>query len=158
MPSTDAFALKNSGLNNFLFAEVGTETNGSTLTILSVLARLGKDPWDEAARWVRLPKALVVDAIAASISQMPLDAQALLDARLTASRLTLLLPVPADTAANVQGFTKSLVTPGWLSLAFLLGALALGVAVNGAWLQPPAAATAGAPAAPIHNVPTALGG
>ena len=48
MPSTsqgDAFALRNSGLDQFLFAEVGTELNGSSLTVLSTLARLGKDPW-----------------------------------------------------------------------------------------------------------------
>ena len=38
MTTSDAFALKNSGLNAFLFAEVGTELNGSPLTILSVLA------------------------------------------------------------------------------------------------------------------------
>ncbi len=53
MTSTDAFALKNSDLNTFLFADVGTELNGSALTILSVLARLGEDPWAEAARWAK---------------------------------------------------------------------------------------------------------
>ena len=49
MSHPDAFALKNSGLNEFLFAEVGIELNGSPLTILSILARLGQDPWVEAA-------------------------------------------------------------------------------------------------------------
>ena len=46
MAAADVFVFKNSGLNAFLFAEVGTELNGSPLTILSVLARLGQDPWD----------------------------------------------------------------------------------------------------------------
>ncbi len=42
MSHPDTFALKNSGLNEFLFAEIGTELNGSPLTILSVLARLDR--------------------------------------------------------------------------------------------------------------------
>ena len=42
MANSDAFALKNSGLNDFLFAVVGSEINGTPLTILSVLARLGE--------------------------------------------------------------------------------------------------------------------
>jgi hypothetical protein len=44
MSTSNAFALKNSGLNEFLFAEVGIEANGTPLTILSVLARLGLVP------------------------------------------------------------------------------------------------------------------
>jgi hypothetical protein len=51
MSSSDAFALQQSGLNEFLFAPVGTETNGMTLSLVSVFARLGNDPWLEAADW-----------------------------------------------------------------------------------------------------------
>ncbi len=58
MAKADVFALKNSGLEAFLLAEVGTEWNGSGLTVLSLLARLGKDPWAEAATWSKLPRAL----------------------------------------------------------------------------------------------------
>ena len=90
----DAFALKNSGLNEFLFAEVGNEVNGSPLTILSVLARLGMDPWTEAARLTRMPKAAFIDCLTNCISQMPLCPQALLEARATAARLFTLLPSP----------------------------------------------------------------
>ena len=42
MPSSDAFALPHSGLNEFLFATVGTGANGMTLSLISVFARLGK--------------------------------------------------------------------------------------------------------------------
>jgi hypothetical protein len=49
MPQSDAFALENSGPNQFLFAQVGKEVNGSPLIILSVMARLGQAPWIEAA-------------------------------------------------------------------------------------------------------------
>ena len=42
MPSSDAFALRRSGLNEFLFAPVGTEANGMTLSLVSGFARLGR--------------------------------------------------------------------------------------------------------------------
>ena len=49
MASTDASLLSRSDLNNFLFADVGVESSGMTLSVLSVLARLGMDPWQEVA-------------------------------------------------------------------------------------------------------------
>ena len=47
MADNDAFTLQRSTLNPFLFAELGTEANGAVLTMLSVLARLDRDPWAE---------------------------------------------------------------------------------------------------------------
>jgi hypothetical protein len=76
MSHPDAFALKNSGLNEFHFAVVGTELNGSPLTILSILARLGQDPGAEAARLTKLPKAAMIDCLAQSITKMPLGPRA----------------------------------------------------------------------------------
>jgi hypothetical protein len=128
MSHADAFALKNSGLNEFLFAEVGTEANGSSLTILSVLARLGRDPWAEAAGWTKLPRASIVDRLADCISQMPLRPPALAEARTTASRLILLLPTrtqplpKGDTMAD-----KKSTAPRWVPIAVFLAALAFGI-------------------------------
>jgi hypothetical protein len=135
MTTSNAFAFKNSGLNEFLFAEVGTELNGSPLTILSVLARLGQDPWAEAARWTKLPKAATIDNLAQSISQMPLAPQAIAEARDTASRLILLLPsqvqVPRadNNAAAAAPQTKSAM-PKWVLLAVFGIALVLGVSFS----------------------------
>ena len=105
MSHSDAFALKNTGLDAFLFAEVGAELNGSQLTILSVLARLGQDPWTEAARWSRMPKPAIIDCLAHNISQMPLCPEALVDARTTAARLILLLPSRIQLPADQQKLT-----------------------------------------------------
>ena len=55
-PSPDVFALRRSGLNDFLFAIVGAEANGMTLSVVSVFARLGNDPWQEASRLALLPR------------------------------------------------------------------------------------------------------
>jgi hypothetical protein len=140
MSHSDVFALKNSGLNEFLLAEVGTEINGSQLTILSVLARLGKDPWTEAARLARLPKSSTIDYLASSISQMPLCPQALVDAPTTAARLTLLLP------SQVQSLSERIIlpvgkrtTPRWVPLAVFFAALAFGIAFE---MIPPPTPTA----------------
>ncbi len=95
MPQSDVFALKNSSLNAFLFADVGIEANGSGLTILSVLARLGKDPWAEAALWAKQPPTAAINSLAASIGRMPLSQAALQNARATAARLVELLPKPS---------------------------------------------------------------
>ena len=44
------YSLVHSEFNEFLFAFVGEEKSGADLTVLSALARLGLDPWNEAAR------------------------------------------------------------------------------------------------------------
>jgi hypothetical protein len=131
MTSSNAFALKESGLNDFLFAEVGTELNGSPLTILSILARLGQDPWAEAARWAKLPKAATIDNLAQSIAQMPLPPQAIAEARTTASRLILLLPsqVQVPRTDNKPAVAKSPMRK-WVLLAVFGVALVLGVTFN----------------------------
>jgi hypothetical protein len=128
MTTSDAFALKNSGLNAFLFAEVGTELNGSPLTILSVLARLGQDPWAEAAKWSKLSKAAMIDRLTQCISQMPLTPQAIQEARATAARLVLLLPSQssAPSPSEAQPASK-VVVPKWALAAICCAAIALGI-------------------------------
>jgi len=140
MATSNAFALKNSGLNEFLFAEVGTEANGSPLTILSVLARLGQDPWAEAARWAKLPTAAMIDCLAACISQMPLRPQSLVEARTTAARLILLLPAQVQPLQGEQRKANLNPTiPQWLPIVALLAALAFGVGLEMIPSAPPPA-------------------
>ncbi len=127
MVKADVFALKNSGLEAFLLAEVGTEWNGSGLTILSLLARLGKDPWAEAASWSKMPPALRIDRLADSIGQMPLRPDALRDARVTAARLVQLLPGQSTPAAPPAHPFWSRI---WQPLIILYCALAFGMAVT----------------------------
>ena len=127
MAAADVFVFKNSGLNAFLFAEVGTELNGSPLTILSVLARLGQDPWAEAANWAKLPKAATIDRLAQSISQMPLTPQALGEARTTATRLIKLLPSQVARPAQPAAASRR-VAPKWVLVALCCAAVALGLA------------------------------
>ena len=92
MPSPDAFALRRSGLNQFLFAPVGKEANGMTLSVVSVFARLGNDPWQEAGRLAGLPKPEAIESLARIIASMPTSVWPLQAAMTIATRLIALLP------------------------------------------------------------------
>jgi hypothetical protein len=50
MHSPDVYALRKSNLNPFLFADIGLEPQGLMLQVVSLFARMGEDPWREAAR------------------------------------------------------------------------------------------------------------
>lgn len=128
---SDVFALKNSGLQAFLYADIGAELNGSALTILSMIARLDRDPWAEAARWATLPRAGAIESIAQSIAQMPLVPSALAETRATAARLVQLLPARASGAG--QGGAAKAQAPAvaeWLSITILYSAMAVGMALS----------------------------
>jgi hypothetical protein len=91
--SSDTTALQRSDLNPFLFADVGTEANGTTLSVLSVFGRLGADPWAEADRMALLPKAVAADSLASMIANMPHSLWPLPEALAIAVRLIGLLPI-----------------------------------------------------------------
>lgn len=127
MAYPNAFALKTSDLNAFLFANIGTEMNGSELTMLSMLARLGQDPWAEAGRLSRMPATDALKSLIQSLGKMPLGPQAVLGISATASRLIALLPRQATMSAKAANPS---VSPPWLHIALLGLMLALGVATT----------------------------
>lgn len=131
MAHPDAFALKNAAVNPFLYSEVGLELNGSTLTVLSTLARLGEDPWAQALNWARLPRPAIIDQLAERIRRMPLPPQALLDARATASRLSSLLPEQTHSLVfgNGRG-TRMPAVPKSARLPIFYVILAFVIAMN----------------------------
>ena len=92
MPESDAFAFRRSGLSEFLFAPVGIEANGMTLSVVSVFARLGDDPWREAGRLAQLPKPEAIESLAQTIARMPTSSWPIPSATAIATRLIALLP------------------------------------------------------------------
>jgi len=129
--NTDVFALRHSDLNGFLFAEVGVERNGMTLSVLSALARLGLDPWQEAGRLATLPRPAAVDGLARTIVAMPASPWSLPDATAIAARLVALLPhgggLPAQPAPARAG---PAVDRRWVFVLALLGAVLAGLTLN----------------------------
>src|SRR5580692_9794483 len=93
MPTSDVTALQRSDLNAFLFADVGAEASGMMLSVVSLFARQGSDPWREADRLAVLPKAMAADSLARTIAEMPHGRWNLPDASVIAARLTGLLPM-----------------------------------------------------------------
>jgi hypothetical protein len=91
--------------DDFLFARI--DENGETpLSVLSVLARLGIDPWEEAARLARLRRAVAAMRLASSIAATPAAPSAYLDAETVSDRLISLLPSPHDVASLPDGQVK----------------------------------------------------
>jgi hypothetical protein len=55
----------------FLSAPLGEGADAVGLTVMSALARVGLDPWTEAARLADLPRETAAEALALSLGQLP---------------------------------------------------------------------------------------
>ena len=86
------FSLLNASFDDFLFASIGEEASGMPLSVASVLARLGTDPWVEAGRLARLPQAKATEALAAMIAQVPMPSWQPSEVAGIVARLIALLP------------------------------------------------------------------
>lgn len=86
------YSLGHSPFNEFLFAYVGEERSGLSLTVLSALARLGLDPWKEAARLSEMSEETATSALAATIAGLPEGNWRASDSRSIAARLMNSLP------------------------------------------------------------------
>ena len=94
------YALGHSRFNDFLFAVIGEEENGQRLTVLSALARLGPNPWEEAARLSEMPKAAAAEALAAILARLPEDNWQKAGPLAIAARLVDFLPERGSSAEN----------------------------------------------------------
>ena len=108
------YSMHHSEFNEFLFASVGEEKSGQELTVLSALARLGLDPWGEAARLSELSKEVAIGALAATIAKLPRGDWKKSDTQSIAARLVSCLPrrssLPA-TPRNAMGIDNQKPIP-----------------------------------------------
>jgi hypothetical protein len=157
--TSDVTALQRSDLNEFLFADVGTERSGMMLSVVSLFARQGSDPWREADRLAELPKAVAADSLARSIAEMPQGRWNLPDAAVIAARLIGLLPKrPARVVPRSLGGAAH-----WLPAlpsarnAIVLACLALGIVYAVSAMLRPAAGPAGGGDVATFAVPAPSG-
>ena len=94
--------------DRFLFASVGEEVDGVPLSVLSALARLELDPWDEAARLAHLTREAAADQLASMIGRLSDRRWSLSEARRIAGRLVERLPM-ATAASKPERFESSAV-------------------------------------------------
>ena len=122
------FSLLHSDLNDFLFASIGEEQNGVTLSVVSGLTRLGVDPWEEAARLTPLPKARAAETLAKLIARLPIRRTESSDDLVICRRLVELLP--SDKPARSLGCERAGAGQRkyWGAL-ILLASLALAAAI-----------------------------
>ena len=78
--------------DEFLCASVGEDRNGTGLSVLSALARLHVDPWQEAASLARMPRAAAVLRLTALIDELPDEPAGVIPAKMSAADLVALLP------------------------------------------------------------------
>ncbi len=146
-------------LNLFLFAGVGVERNGLTLTVLSALARLDLDPWDEAGRLSKLSRAEAADSFAGSLARLPAMPRW---PRGTTARLVALLPQdgilwPAPATEPATASLRAIRRRAAL-LALLVMAVMLALGAIGHWAGAAdmgAAAPQDSPDAPRNALGTA---
>lgn len=91
----------------FLHAPLGEDRRGSSVTVLSMLARLGVDPWSEASELSRLPAAAArqrLEALMTRFHDVPTPDP---DRSRIVSGLLALLPRRATTAISPQEGTSA---------------------------------------------------
>ncbi|MFM9848442.1 MAG: hypothetical protein ACKVP3_14925 [Hyphomicrobiaceae bacterium] len=91
-----------SEFDDFLYAAIGADRNESPLSVLSALARLNLDPWQEAAELSQLPKGIAAARLEKLIARLPRGRWAEADLGAIADRLIALLPSIPSAAAQVS--------------------------------------------------------
>jgi hypothetical protein len=96
------YTLHQSDLGAFLSTPLWKENNGSSLSVLSALARLDIDPWTEAARLAALPREAAASAFAVILRRLPMQDAGTLDPQTIADRVVTLLPA-GGSATSADG-------------------------------------------------------
>jgi hypothetical protein len=130
----------------FLYAPVEERTDGPLLSVISVLARLDIDPWQEAAKLAQMSRDKAAWRLAALIETLPGDPAIHMHSKAIATRLIALLPrqivinfgapkgaLSAGSSANIR-FIVALILLNALFMAFSFGSQYFG------GTRPPAAA------------------
>ena len=113
--------------DRFLFASVGEEVDGVPLSVLSALARLELDPWDEAARLAHLTREAAADQLARMIARLSDRRWSLSEARRISDGLIKRLPMAGAAAKDNRRTTGTKPKIGVSSSSMLIY-LAMGLA------------------------------
>ncbi len=97
------FSTLNAQYENFLYAPVCEDVNGTRLSVLSALARMNVDPWDEATRLAAMPKAIAEKTLLSILDLVSGKSWKSPEAAAIAARLVKLLPQAGETAAMPGG-------------------------------------------------------
>ena len=93
----------------FLYAPVGEDRHGATVTVLSMLARLGVDPWGEASELASLPRSAARQRLEALMARFSDVATLVTDRNNVISGLLAVLP--GKTMTSHMGPTLTVRRP-----------------------------------------------
>ena len=90
--------------DDFLFAPICDEPGGMRLSVISALARMNVDPWEEAARLAALSTPVAESALVSTLDRFPGKRQKSAETEILAAQLVALLP-KARAATPAQAAT-----------------------------------------------------
>ena len=93
------FSSLSASYDDFLYALVCEDVNGTRLSVLSALARTDVDPWEEATRLAAMPKTIAEKTLLSVLDRASGRSWKSPEAAAIASRLVRLLPPPGQAAA-----------------------------------------------------------
>jgi len=111
--------------DKFLGAPIGDGQNGTPLTVLSALARLNVDPWQEAASLARMTTDAAATRLTALITALPDAPTKDVPVMTIAAGLVTLLPKAARFTVGPSDGVFAAVGPQRGQIRFALGALAI---------------------------------
>jgi hypothetical protein len=94
-----------SEFDEFLYAPVDEGSNGTFLSVLSALARLDVDPWQEAESLAQMSRENATQRLASLIASLPGGLLTHLEPRPIAARLIARLPRATNIAAAARGLS-----------------------------------------------------
>jgi hypothetical protein len=103
MTGAHSVSVVGSEFNVFLFTRIGEDRNDTPLSVLSALARLNIDPWQEAAELARLPREAATQRLASSIAALADGPPTNLQHGTSAAGLIALLPRHAISETASRG-------------------------------------------------------
>lgn len=119
-----------SNLEGFLFADIGAQSNGLPLTVLSLFARAGLDPWEEADLLSHMSRSAAASRLVVEINRASSSCRGHIDVGELAESLVARLPsheqeksstgvtrlAHARTVATIAIFYATLFTVAMMAL------------------------------------------
>lgn len=124
-----------------------------TLSVLSALARLGLDPWQEAAELARLPPDTATQRLVASIAALSDGLSVHLEIRTLATRLITLLPHPARSNVLPGGTIPDADEITKFRAGMRMFAVLIAIMLAAQWI-----AASREPQTPVDSTPTPASG
>jgi hypothetical protein len=111
--------------DKFLGASIGEDRNGTTLSVLSALARLDVDPWQEATSLARMPREAAAVRLTALIEALPGEPASAFPSKTSAATLVALLP--KGKSPEVRPSDSRLAATGLRQMQILLALSAFAI-------------------------------